>query len=245
MQATTAQTNNSTRPSIISPVLPAMPTPRWEHKLRSIVLVIARLALAYLFFTQLWWKLPPRFGCPADFVLKQEDGKGGYNKSSGLCTYLGYEVIFADKGPRKFLVAEPKYLAGSPIQEIYLDLTWLTRLNGQIVNNFIGPNVRWFGYVIWFSEFAVFLLLFLGLFTRIGGLIALGISLQLTIGLAGTPLPGDYEWEWAYNQMVVLSLLMIGLTPGRVFGLDALIRKHAAPAAQRGNRLAKLVMLAS
>ena len=72
MQATTIQTDNSTRPSpVISPVSPTMPAPRWEHTLRSIVLVIARLALAYLFFTQLWWKLPPRFGCPADFVLKQ------------------------------------------------------------------------------------------------------------------------------------------------------------------------------
>lgn len=245
MQSTTEHASSSTIPPTSTAISPALPAPRWENRLRAIVIVIARLALAYLFFTQLWWKLPPKFGCPADFVLKQEDGKGGYNKSSGLCTYLGYEVIFADKGPRKFLVAEPKYLAGSPIQEISVDLTWLTRLNGQIVQNFIGPNVRWFGYVIWFSEFAVFVLLFLGLFTRIGGLIALGISLQLTIGLAGTPLPGDYEWEWAYNQMVVLSLLMIGLTPGRIFGLDALIRKRAAPAAQRGNLFAKLIMLAS
>jgi uncharacterized membrane protein YphA (DoxX/SURF4 family) len=221
------------------------PTPRWEDFLRKAVIVIARLALAWLFFTQLWWKLPPTFGCPADFAIKQEDGKGGYTKSSGLCTWLGYEAIFADKAPRKFLVAEPKYLPGSPIQEIALDLTWLTTLNGQIVENVIAPNVRTFGYVIWFSEFAVFVLLFLGLFTRIGGLIALGVSAQLTLGLAGIAIPGDYEWEWAYNQMVVLSLLMIGLAPGRVLGLDALIRKWAAPRAANGNVLAKLLMLVS
>ena len=239
MQTMIEQTPNQVITTDVSP------SPRWEKILRAIVLVIARLALAWLFFTQLWWKLPPSFGCPADFALKQDDGKGGYTKSSGLCTYLGYEIIFADKGPRKFLVAETKYLPGSPISEISVDLTWLTRVNGQIVKNFIGPNVRWFGYVIWFSEFAVFVLLFLGLFTRVGGLIALGISLQLMIGLAGTPLPGDYEWEWAYNLMVVLALLMIGLTPGRVFGLDALIRRRVAPAAQRGNLLAKLIMLAS
>ena len=234
---------NRTEEKVIAPM--AEPTPRWEDALRKIVLVIARLALAWLFFTQLWWKLPPSFGCPADFAIKKDDGKGGYTKSSGLCSYLGYEAIFADKGPRKFLVAETKYLPGSPIQEISVDLTWLTRLNGQIVTNFIGPNVRWFGYVIWFSEFAVFVLLFLGLFTRVGGLIALGISAQLMIGLAGTPLPGDYEWEWAYNLMVVLSLLMIGLAPGRIFGLDGLIRKWAVPAARRGNLLAKLLTVVS
>lgn len=217
--------------------------PRWETALRKTVIVIARLALAYLFFTQLWWKLPPDFGCPADYALKKEDGKGGYTKSSGLCSYLGYESIFANKGPRKFLVAELKYWPGSPIPEISIDLTALTRLNGQVIDTFIGPNVRWFGYVIWFSEFFIFISLFFGLFTRLGGLVALGVSLQLTLGLAGVPLPGDYEWEWAYWQIVVLAVLMIGLAPGRIFGLDVLVRRALKPAADRGNRLAKLILL--
>ena len=64
---------------------------------------------------------------------------------------------------------------------------------------------------------AVFVLLFLGLFTRMNGFFALSISAQL----------------------------MIGLAPGRIFGLDALIRKWAAPTAQRDNVVAKLVMLVS
>ena len=216
---------------------------RWEKTLRKIVMVVARVALGYLFFTQLWWKLPPSFGCPDNFALKMEDGKGGYTKSSGLCTYLGYESIFANKGPRKFLVSETRYWAGSPIKEISIDLTWLTRLNGQIIDSFIGPNVRWFGYVVWFSEFFIFVSLFFGLFTRLGGLVALGVSAQLTLGLAGVPLPGDYEWEWAYLQIMVLAVLMIGLTPGRVFGLDVLIRRALKPAANRGNVLAKLLLL--
>ena len=43
--------------------------PRWETTLRKVILVIARLGLAYLFFTQLWWKAPPTFGCPPDFAF--------------------------------------------------------------------------------------------------------------------------------------------------------------------------------
>jgi hypothetical protein len=43
--------------------------------------------------------------------------------------------------------------------------------------------------------------------------------------------------------MVVLSLLMIGLAPGRLFGIDALIRRALKPAADRGNVLAKLLLL--
>ena len=112
-----------------------------------------------------------------------------------------------------------------------------------MIDTFIGPNVRWFGYVIWFSEFFIFISLFFGLFTRLGGLVALGVSLQLTLGLAGVPLPGDYEWEWAYWQIVVLAVLMIGLAPGRIFGLDVLVRRALKPAADRGNRLAKLILL--
>jgi uncharacterized membrane protein YphA (DoxX/SURF4 family) len=216
---------------------------RWETALRKIVIVIGRIALAYLFFTQLWWKLPPTYGCPASFEIKKDDGKGGYTKSSGLCTYLGYESIFADKGARKFLVAELKYWPQSPIKEISVDLTPLTRLNGQIIDSFIAPNLRWFGSVIWWSEFFIFASLFLGLLSRLGGLVALGVSVQLTLGLAGVPIPGDYEWEWAYINIVVMAVMMIGLAPGRIFGLDAVLRRLLKPAADRGNLLAKLLLL--
>jgi TQO small subunit DoxD len=105
------------------------------------------------------------------------------------------------------------------------------------------PNIRWFGSVIWWSEFFIFASLFLGLFSRVGGLVALGVSAQLTLGLAGISIPGDYEWEWAYLLMVTLAIMMIGLTPGRIFGIDALIRRALKPSADRGNLLAKLVLL--
>ena len=37
-----------------------------EERLQKAALVVGRVALAYLFFTQLWWKTPPTFGCPPD-----------------------------------------------------------------------------------------------------------------------------------------------------------------------------------
>ena len=83
--------------------------------------------------------------------------------------------------------------------------------------------------------------MFLGLFSRLGGLIALGVSAQLMVGLANAALPGDFEWEWGYNLMVVLSIMMIGLAPGRIFGLDAIIRRWAVPAAANGNVVAKII----
>ncbi len=211
---------------------------RWERALRNGVIVFGRLALALLFFTQLWWKLPPTFGCPKDFTFKEETAPGQYNKSSGLCTWLGYESIFANKPNREILLTELQY-AGGP--RLSINIGPLAQLNGLVVDNIIKPNIRIMGYVIWLAELAIVVLMFLGLFTRLGGLIALGVSAQLLVGLANISIPGDYEWEWAYNLMVVLSILMIGLAPGRILGLDTLIRRWALPAAAKGNVAAKIV----
>jgi hypothetical protein len=70
----------------------------------------------------------------------------------------------------------------------------------------------------------------------LGAAVAIAQSLQLTIGLAGISNP--FEWEWAYNLMVMLSLIIFAFAPGRTFGLDALIRPRLLAAAGRGSRLA-------
>ena len=44
-------------------------TPRLDTWLYKVTMVIARVALAYLFFTQLFWKLPPQFGCGPDYAF--------------------------------------------------------------------------------------------------------------------------------------------------------------------------------
>ncbi len=227
---------NTTQPtSITDQERPAAPEARWERRLRQTVILIGRLTLAFLFFSNLWWKLPPNFGCPKDFTFKEETSPGQYNKSSGLCTFLGYESIFADK-PRQIFVADLRY-AGLP--QIGIDIQPIAQINGAIVDNIIKPNIRVAGWAIWLAELAIVVSMFLGLFTRFGGLIALAVSAQLMIGLANAPVPGDYEWEWGYNLMVVLSLMMIGLAPGRILGLDALIRRWAVPASN-SNIIAKI-----
>jgi hypothetical protein len=224
----TGKRMNTTQPNPSETQVTSTATePRWERRLRQSVILIGRLTLAFLFFANLWWKLPPNFGCPKDFTFKEEISPGQYNKSSGLCTFLGYESIFADK-PRQILVADLRYVG---LPQIGIDIQPIARINGAIVDNLIKPNIRIAGWAIWLAELAIFISLFLGLFSRLGGLIALAVSAQLMIGLANAPVPGDYEWEWGYNLMVVLSLMMIGLAPGRILGLDALIRRWAVPAA--------------
>ena len=213
------------------------PSPRWEQRLRQIALLIARIGLAYLFFSQLFWKMPPTFGCPSDFGFTTSsvdaNGRLSLQRTSGLCDWIGIEIAWSDQ-PRRFFVTN---LDNQGPPELYLDLGWAAKLNGLFLEGLVQPNIGWFGWLIWGAEVFIFLSLFLGLFSRLGGLVAIAISGQLALGLSGISNP--YEWEWSYNQMVLLSLVMFAFAPGRVLGLDAWLRPRLLRAAEGGNRLAR------
>jgi uncharacterized membrane protein YphA (DoxX/SURF4 family) len=209
--------------------------PTWERRLRKVVLVIARVGLAYLFFTQLLWKMPSSFGCPPDFSFTTADASGRLQRTSGLCDWIGIESVWSTR-PRPFFVADMKSVGGPTLS---VDLGFAARLNGLFLDNFVKPNIRWFGYVIWGVEVIIFVSLLLGLFTRLGALIAVAQSGQLWIGLAGISIP--YEWEWTYTLMVFLSLLMFAFAPGRVLGVDARLRQWLKAAAE-GSQLARLAL---
>lgn len=209
----------------------------WERRLRQLALFVARIALGYLFFTQLWWKLPPTFGCPADFAFTtgtvEANGRAQLQRTNGLCDWIGVEQVWST-GPRPFFVADTP---GDG--RIAIDLGWLARLNGLFIQSVIQPNIQWFGWVIFLSESFIFVSLFFGLFSRLGGLVALGMSAQLMMGLAGIRNP--LEWEWGYNLMVVLALVNLAFAPGRILGVDALLRPRLQKAAAGGNKIAGLL----
>jgi hypothetical protein len=209
-------------------------TPVWEKRLRQAALVIGRLALGYLFFTQLFWKMPPTFGCPADFAFTTANAEGRLVRTQGLCDWIGVEQVWSTR-PRPFFVAN---LDNQGPPELALDLSWAARLNGLFLETVVQPNIRWFGWIVWLSEAWIFVSLFFGFLSRLGGLVAIGISAQLMIGLAGISNP--YEWEWAYIQMVVLSLLMFAFAPGRIVGIDAWLRPRLLAAKE--NNLARLLL---
>jgi uncharacterized membrane protein YphA (DoxX/SURF4 family) len=214
------------------------PLPRWEMILRKVILVIARIGLAYLFFTQLWWKAPPTFGCPPDFAFTTatiENNRPKLQRTGGLCDWMGIEQVYS-KQPRPLLVAN---LDNKGEPEISINIAPIARLNGIFLESVIMPTIRFSGWLLWLAEAAIVVTLLLGLFSRLGGLIAVAVSAQLMIGLSGIPNP--YEWEWAYNTIFVLSLLMFAFAPGRVFGIDALLRPRLLAAKQRGSRFAGLL----
>jgi hypothetical protein len=214
-------------------------TPRLDSWLFRTCTVIARLGLAYLFFTQLFWKLPPRFGCGDDFVfpIPAEQSHWEANGSSGLCYWIGLESVFASQ-PRQVLIAD---MRPANLPTISVNIQPLAQLNGLLLDNLFIPNLALFGWLIWLAEFWIFLSMLLGLFTRLGAAVSIAVSLQLYIGLANIPRP--YEWEWSYGAIVLLSIALLGAAAGRSLGVDGWLRRKLAPAAQSGNRLAKFALL--
>lgn len=208
---------------------------KFEEGSQKIALVIGRVALAYLFFTQLWWKTPPTFGCPADFAFTTAEASGRLNRTSGLCDWIGVESVWATR-PHPILVSN---LDNTGPAEISVDIGLLARANGVFIDSLVRPNIRWFGYVIWGMEAFIFISLFFGLFSRLGGLVAIAQSLQLWVGLAGIGNPN--EWEWSYNWLPVLAFIVFAFAPGRVLGVDVLLRPALKAAAEKGNKLAQAV----
>jgi hypothetical protein len=212
-----------------------MNTERLEETLKNIAIVLGRLTLAYLFFTQLWWKTPPTFGCPADFAFTT-GAPSRLQRTSGLCDWIGIEAVWANQ-PRPLFVAN---LDNQGAPEIAVDISPLARLNGAFLESVVKPNIGWFGYVVFGMEAFIFLSLFVGLFGRLGGLVAVAQSAQLWVGLAGVSNP--FEWEWTYNQLLVLSLIFALIPSGRVLGVDAWLRPLFKAAAEKGNLLGKVFM---
>ncbi len=212
-----------------------LPANRLEDTLKNLGLLIARLALGYLFFTQLWWKTPPTFGCPPDFAFTTGTAPRNLERTAGLCDWIGIEQVWAER-PRPLFVAN---IDNQGPAEIQVDIQPLAQANAAFITTVVQPNIRWFGYLIWGAEAFIFVSLVFGLLSRLGGLVAVGISAQLWVGLSGISNP--YEWEWAYNTILVLSLVTALLPTGRWLGLDALIRNALAKPVARGNRLAGLI----
>ncbi len=54
-------------------------------------LVLARLVIGLLWITQLAWKMPPTFGCPADFAVVTGDAA----RTTGLCGWTGLMASYS------------------------------------------------------------------------------------------------------------------------------------------------------
>jgi len=60
-------------------------------KLGAVGMLIARVIYGYLWYTQLLWKMPPQFGCPANFAVTADI----HHRTTGLCDWVGVMTIYS------------------------------------------------------------------------------------------------------------------------------------------------------
>ena len=102
--------------------------------------------------------------------------------------------------------------------------------------NVMIPNWTFFGWMTLVTETFIGVTLMLGLFTRFGALVALGMAANITIGILSVP----HEWGWTYTMLIMFAALFLLTGPGRSFGIDAVLAPRLERAAARGNRIARL-----
>jgi hypothetical protein len=201
-----------------------------EQRLAGIGLGAGRIVVGLLWLSQLFWKLPPTFGCPPNFQLSTRE-----QFTSGLCDWVGREAAYA--GSLRIFNLD-LHLLGQP--NFYIDISFLSNLYGGFLNGFVVPNFSWMAWVIFGMELIITITLLFGVFGRLGALLGTLQALNLTIGLL--PVPG--EWEWTYIMLTTLNFILLMTAANRYLGIDAVLHPRAvaqSAASAMGSKLARLV----
>ena len=103
--------------------------------------------------------------------------------------------------------------------------------------NVLIPHWTFFGWMTLITETFIATTLILGLGTRLGSVVAIGMATNITIGILNVP----HEWGWTYAMLIMFPALFLLTDAGRSFGLDAFVAPRLDRAAAAGSRLARLV----
>ena len=103
--------------------------------------------------------------------------------------------------------------------------------------NVMIPHWTFFGWMTLITETFISSTLILGLGTRLGSLVAIGMAANITIGILNVP----HEWGWTYTMLIMFPVLFLLMDAGRSFGVDAFLAPRLERAAAGGSRLAWLI----
>jgi hypothetical protein len=193
----------------------------------QIGLGVVRIVIGLLWLTQLFWKLPPTFGCPTPFAFSTRT-----QFTSGLCDWTGREAAYA--GNLHVLNIDTHLVGGSNFS---IDLSPISSAYGSFLNGFVLPNFIWMSWGIFALELFITITVLLGLFGRLGLLLGTLQAINLTIGLL--PVPG--EWEWTYLMLTAINFTLLMTAANRYVGLDGLLRPRLIAAANKGNKLGRVL----
>jgi thiosulfate dehydrogenase [quinone] large subunit len=103
--------------------------------------------------------------------------------------------------------------------------------------NVLIPHWTFFGYMTLVTETFIGVTLILGLFTRLGAFVALGMAANITVGILSVP----HEWGWTYTMLMMFAVVFLLTGAGRSFGVDALLGSRLEDAGARGSRAARVL----
>jgi thiosulfate dehydrogenase (quinone) large subunit len=107
----------------------------------------------------------------------------------------------------------------------------------QFLESVVVPNWTFFGWMTLVTETFIATTLILGLFSRFGALVGLGMAINITIGIVSVP----NEWVWTYVMLIMFAAVFVLTGPGRALGVDAFLAPRVERAAAGGNRIARLL----
>ncbi len=96
------------------------------------------------------------------------------------------------------------------------------------LENVVVPNFKLFGYMTFFTEIALGLSLFFGLFTVLGGIG--GALWQVNIALGSYSVPG--EWGWVWFLLIAPHIVFAHSRAGRILGIDWFLLKRISQSAK-------------
>ena len=103
--------------------------------------------------------------------------------------------------------------------------------------NVLVPPWTFFGWMTLLTETFIAVTLILGLGTRLGSFVAIGMAANITVGILNVP----HEWGWTYVMLIMLPALFLLTGAGRSFGIDAFLAPRLDRAAEQGSGVARLV----
>jgi len=99
------------------------------------------------------------------------------------------------------------------------------------------PHWTFFGWIALIGETFIGTTLILGLGTRLGSLVAIGMAVNITTGILNVP----HEWGWTYTMLIMFPVVFLLTDAGRSFGVDAFLAPRLDRAAANGSRVARLI----
>src|SRR5499427_5786858 len=103
--------------------------------------------------------------------------------------------------------------------------------------NVMIPHWTLFGWMTLITETFIGTTLILGLGTRLGSLVAIGMAVNITMGILNVP----HEWGWTYTMLIMFPVVFLLTDAGRSFGVDAFLAPRLDRAAANGSRVARLI----